>query len=202
MNVRQQPVAADDAPRLPARAGLRAAAGQAYRLLKDMLALLGLLVLLFHSSFVLCQIRSGSMAPTLVGEEWKEGDVLLCERWSYRFRKPKRWEVVTFRRNDGEYISKRIVGLPGETLLLHRNGNLEINGKLIQRPPYLEDRVYLAFGNMADQKPFDCEGGYYVLGDDSKDSDDSRFNGTVPTHTVLARAWLILSPWSRAGFVY
>ncbi|MGD9649044.1 MAG: S26 family signal peptidase [Pirellulales bacterium] len=54
---------------------------------------------------------------------------------------------------------------------------------------------------MTEGKPFACGDGYYVLGDDSKDSDDSRFNGPVPTDDVLGRPWLILWPRDRAGRV-
>jgi len=40
-----------------------------------------------------------------------------------------------------------------------------------------------------------------VLGDDSADSDDSRFNGLVSPGDIIGRAWLILRPIDRFGFV-
>ena len=46
-----------------------------------------------------------------------------------------------------------------------------------------------------------CGSGYYVLGDDLKDSDDSRFNGPVPADRIMGRAWLIVWPMKRLGWV-
>ena len=45
----------------------------------------------------------------------------------------------------------------------------------------------------------DCGDGYFVLGDDSRDSDDSRFNAPVSPGDVVGRAWLILAPENTAG---
>jgi len=42
---------------------------------------------------------------------------------------------------------------------------------------------------------------YHVLGDDTRDSQDSRFDGPIPTDQIKARAWLIVWPFSRIGFV-
>jgi signal peptidase I len=59
----------------------------------------------------------------------------------------------------------------------------------------------LRFGNLMEDKPVPCGDGYYVLGDELKDSDDSRFNGPVPARRVMGRAWLIIWPWKRAGWI-
>ncbi|MDA0659749.1 MAG: signal peptidase I [Planctomycetota bacterium] len=172
-----------------------------YSVARDSLAVFGLGVIVFHTSFALGRIRSGSMAPTLVGEEWTKGDVVLSERWTFRLRAPRRWEVVNIRSNNGEYVCKRIIGLPGETVLLKRDGVIEIDGRSIPRPAHLTDLKYLAYGNMMDGDPFPCGQGYYVLGDDSQDSDDSRFGGTIPLSAIESRAWLIVSPSERFGWV-
>ena len=63
------------------------------------------------------------------------------------------------------------------------------------------NKKYLKFGNLIDGKPIACGEGYYVLGDDLQDSDDSRFNGSVKPSRLIGRAWLIVSPWDRFGFV-
>jgi signal peptidase I len=46
-----------------------------------------------------------------------------------------------------------------------------------------------------------CGDGYYVLGDELKDSDDSRFNGPVPARRVMGRACRVVWPWKRAGWI-
>jgi type IV secretory pathway protease TraF len=46
-----------------------------------------------------------------------------------------------------------------------------------------------------------CGDDYYVLGDNSKDSDDSRFNGPVRRDEIVGRTWAILGPRARVGFI-
>jgi len=64
-----------------------------------------------------------------------EGDQLLVHKQAYEFRDPRRWEVIVFR-NPGDprqaYV-KRVVGLPGEAISLHR-GNVFVNGQLTRKP--------------------------------------------------------------------
>lgn len=165
------------------------------------LAVFGLGVLVFHSSFVLCQVHSGSMQPTLVGEDWKNGDWVLCERWTDRWRRPRRWELIVFRNNSGEYICKRVVAFAGESVSMQRDGTLVVNGSALERPQFLQNLKFFPFGNLRGDQAFKCDQGYYVLGDDSRDSDDSRFNGCIPAHFVEARPWMILAPLSRFGRV-
>ena len=42
------------------------------------------------------------------------GQRVLIDRLSLLFRPPRRWEVVAFRRHDGQLVVKRVVGLPAE----------------------------------------------------------------------------------------
>jgi hypothetical protein len=51
------------------------------------------------------------------------------------------------------------------------------------------------------EKSAACGAGYYVLGDCSADSDDSRYNAPVRPDQLIGRAWLILAPGGRRGFV-
>jgi hypothetical protein len=39
------------------------------------------------------------------------------------------------------------------------------------------------------------------MGDDSKDSADSRFDGTISLNKLEGRVWLVIWPLSRLGFV-
>ena len=80
-------------------------------------------------------------------------------------------------------------------------GNILINGEPVERRPELDSLKYYAYGNLSSRLTADCGEGYYVLGDDSRDSDDSRFNGPIYRHQLIGRAWLILAPAEDAGFV-
>ena len=69
-------------------------------------ALIGLAVVVYFLCFNYSRIVSGSMHPTLQGEDWDGGDRVLSERVSFWFRSPRRWEVVTIRADDGKQIMK------------------------------------------------------------------------------------------------
>jgi len=165
------------------------------------LAAFGLGMLIYFACFRVSRITSDSMAPTLQGETAEEADLVLTERVSYWFRQPRRWEIITFRKDDGTQVMKRVIGLPGERVGMLRGGRILVDGREIQRPEELNFLKYFPFGNLLDNESIPCGDGYYVLGDYSKDSDDSRFNGPVPPDQLVGRAWAILAPNARRGFV-
>lgn len=165
------------------------------------LALIGLGTLVYFACFDLSRIVSNSMAPTLRGENWQTGDLVLTERVSYWLRQPRRWEVITFRTPEGVQVMKRVVGLPGEHVQMHSGGQIVIDGEPIEVPAELDFLHYFPFGNLVVDHTADCKEGYYVLGDFSRDSDDSRFNGPVWPEQLVGRAWLIVAPGEHRGFV-
>ncbi len=78
-----------------------------------------LVLIVWHFALEAFRIPTGSMLPTLYGDPvW--GDRVLVDKFAYEFRDPKRWEPVVFRyplhRSD-PYV-KRLVGLPGEEILI------------------------------------------------------------------------------------
>ena len=164
------------------------------------LALIGLISVLRPLVFDLTPMASGSMSPTLQGDE-HGGDWVLAEKISYWFRDPNRGDIVEFNDHEGVQVMKRITGLPGESISI-QNYRVCIDGTELPPSPYAAKVKYYPYGNLGGGKPFAVTGGYYVLGDDSIDSDDSRFEGTVARARVRARAFLILWPPSRIGFVH
>jgi signal peptidase I len=93
-------------------------------------------------------IPSGSMEPTLYGDQDKGGppnDRILVNKFIYRFREPRRQDIVVFiapdRVTNGErkdYI-KRLIGLPGDLIEIH-DETVYVNGKPLAEP-------YLGEGN-------------------------------------------------------
>jgi signal peptidase I len=59
------------------------------------------------------------------------GDRILVNKTAYLVRAPARWEVVVFRLLGTFYI-KRLLGLPGEEILIHE-GDVYVNGKLLRK---------------------------------------------------------------------
>ncbi len=140
------------------------------------------------------------MSPTLRGNSVEDGDRILVEKVTGWFRQPKRWEIYWFYNAEGIPVAKRIVGLPGEKISIREN-NVCINGNEIQRPASLTFLKYYPFGSLSAGREISCGDGYFVLGDDSRDSFDSRFEGPVRRERFRGRAWCILGPAARVGFV-
>ena len=170
------------------------------RTLERLLAIIGLGALIRYGCLDCAVIVSGSMAPALRGDSAATGDRVIFEKLTRHVRAPRRWEVHQFYTPEGVLVAKRIVGLPGEKVSL-REGVLCIDGAPIPIPPALSHLQYFAYGNLAQDRVVDCGGGYYVLGDYSRDSVDSRFNGPVAREDFLGRAWYVLSPAAHRGFV-
>jgi signal peptidase I len=171
------------------------------RALERGFAFLGVLFVIFHAGFHVSRIASGSMAPTLQGTSATNGDLVLTETISYRLRRPRRWEVVLYRDDEiGVQVMKRVVGLPGESVSIRDDG-LRVDGKAAGRPASLDGVRYFAYGNLTKGAAVQCGHGYYVLGDDSRDSQDSRFDGPVAGDRIIGRPWLVVWPPSRLRFV-
>jgi signal peptidase I len=169
---------------------------------EHVLAMIGAGLIVYFACFDVSRVISESMSPTLRGDDWQTGDVVLTERVSYWLRRPRRWEVITFRNATGDRVMKRVVGLPGEQVQMRRDGQIVIDGEPVEVPTELSFLKYFPFGNVVVDKAVACDDGYYVLGDYSRDSDDSRFNGPVWPEEVIGRAWLIVAPSEHRGFVH
>lgn len=169
------------------------------------LALLGLGTILWLVCLdVQVMVDSPSMSPTLCGPDKKTntpGDIIIAEKLTYRFRSPRRWELVSF--YDPEsfcMITKRVVALPGETVSVNKFV-LSVNGQPMAFPQSLSFLRYYSYGNLCKGATVHCGSGYYVLGDYSRDSNDSRFNDPLPAERIKSRPLLRIWPLSRFGFV-
>jgi signal peptidase I len=167
---------------------------------RNVLAVVGLLAIIYFLCFDLAVVVSGSMAPTLQGDGDAGSDWMLCERVSYRFRDPRRWEVVHFKTADHMKVAKRVVGLPGEQIAIRKH-RPEVDGTPADLPAVLAHLKYFPAGNTSDGRSTPCGSGYYVLGDDSIDSYDSRYEGPIARDAIRSRVWLIVWPPARIGWV-
>jgi len=183
-------------PFLRGRARIR----RVIRMAEHLFAVIGLCFVVYYLCFEVIAMTSDSMAPALQGTSFESGDRLLVEKVSGWFRRPRRWEIYYYYNTEGTPVAKRIVGLPGERISI-RDKHVYINGKEVSPPDHLKHLKYYTFGNAAAGREVDCGMGYYMLGDDSRDSYDSRFLGPVPRKDFRGRVWCALWPTDRFGFV-
>ena len=170
------------------------------RTIRNALAVFGLLCVVYYLCFNLSVVVSGSMAPTLQGDGGNGSDWILCERVSYWFRDPRRWEVAEFVTSDHLVVAKRVVGLPGEEIAI-RDNRAVVGDVPLPVPTSLQFLHYYPCGILGGGHASKCGGGYFLLGDDSRDSWDSRFDGPADRSVIRGRVWLVVWPLSRFGLV-
>ena len=161
------------------------------------------------------KVEGSSMAPTLESGQFlvvDQASFLKFDRgrlarvvpfWKvdeaepeFAFDPPQRGEIIVFQypRDDSKDFVKRVVGLPGETVEV-RSGTVYVDDDPI-REPYLRRR------DGSNTPPLTLgEKEYYVIGDNRRNSNDSRAWGAVPETNIVGRVWLIYWPWEDIHFV-
>lgn len=140
-------------------------------------------------------VRGASMEPS-----FQDGEYLVIDQLSYRFREPVRGEVVVFRfpLRPSQFFIKRIVGLPGETIVV-RDGQVIIqnsehpSGVILDESQYLDEAVRTG-GNVTVALGSDE---FFVLGDNRAASSDSRSWGVLPREDMVGRAWVRAWPFNH-----
>lgn len=129
------------------------------------------------------RVKGESMLP-----DFKDGELLLVEKVSYRIYKPSRGDVVVFKAPTSTNVDfiKRIIGLPGDTVRVE-NGFVYINDKKLEEPYEKQEtrgNLVLTLGNDS----------YFVLGDNRGGSTDSRVFGPIARSTIEGKAWFVYWP--------
>ena len=174
----------------------RARLGLRYRLLIGVGCVPGcvaglLIVLRLCGLIIPFKIPTGAMTPAV-----SPGDHILMEGFTYVLRPPRRGDIVVFATKgipglpqDLSYV-KRIAGEPGDQVRI-LDGQLFINGNLVTLSNRSGEIVYdLPPGSAASYVNTNVTvqpGSYFVLGDNSMNSLDSRFWGTVPRKNIKGR---------------
>ncbi len=108
----------------------------------------------------------------------------------FAVRPPRRGDIIVFHfpDNPAQDFVKRVVGLPGETVEV-RQGAVYVDGRKIPEP-------YLDTDDRSNARPLSLgPEEYYVLGDNRRNSRDSRSWGAVPEDLILGKVWLIYWPF-------
>ena len=142
-------------------------------------------------------VKGASMEPS-----FQDGQYLVIDEMSYRWRVPERGEVIVFRYppDPSQFYIKRIIGLPGDTVEISGGRVKILNAQ--HSLGFVLDEPYLAPGEATygdiNQKIGPDE--YFVLGDNREASFDSRRWGLVPSANITGRVWLRAWPPQTAQF--
>lgn len=138
-------------------------------------------------------VSGASMVPTIHSR-----DYLVTDMVTYRLEKPQRGDVIVFRYplDPSMYFVKRIIGLPGETVVI-KNGMVSVHlgeeKETVLEEPYIadENKSYESISTTLDG------GEYFVLGDNRSGSSDSRVWGPLQEKFILGRALVRLYPLEK-----
>ena len=138
-----------------------------------------------------------SMKPVL-----SNGDVVLVNRIVYNAMAPKRGDIIIFKPKGNEnihYYTKRIIGLPGESVEIIEN-RIYIDGEKLEEEYETTDITEVGIAN---EKIELAEDEYFVLGDNRASSEDSRNAdvGNVKREYIYGKAWFVISPRKDFGWV-
>jgi len=162
------------------------------QLLFVFLILVGGFVIFHNLYFTPIKIVGSSMEPTLRNQEF--GVMDQSER---ALNGLQRFDIVIVKQNPSldRYIIKRVIGMPGETLVFDHLGNLTINNEPVDQPfiPIVgyQDRT-CSNVNAKGCTPITLdEQSYFVLGDNRGSSTDSRIFGPIPRKQVIGQLFAI-----------
>lgn len=152
------------------------------------------------------KIPTGSMRTTLI-----EKDRILVNRFIYglripftttrlfKFKYPNRGDIIVFNypEDPKRAFIKRMIGKGGDLIEI-KDGKIYINSQEFKHPE-IENIYYYNRGDygLIDQKIVVPKDSYYVLGDNSGSSRDSRYWGFVDDEYLIGQAFLIYWPINR-----
>ncbi len=143
------------------------------------------------------EVSGHSMEDTL-----DDGDNLIVDKLTYRFRDPVRYDIIVFpyKYKEDTYYIKRIIGLPGEMVQITEEGNILINGEILEES---YGREVMKSPGIAADPIILGEDEYFVLGDNRNASADSRDPsvGVISGKDIVGRAWLRIWPLNKFGIL-
>ena len=139
-------------------------------------------------------VEGASMEPNFY-----DGQYLIVDELSYLLGTPKRGEVVIFHPPSDKdvYYIKRVIGLPGERVLIE-NGSIYIFNNSKPTGTRLNEEEYSLDHKIVKSEKDDLtlkDDEYYLIGDNRTNSLDSRRIGPIKIDFIKGRAWVRALPF-------
>lgn len=141
-------------------------------------------------------VNGDSMNNTLL-----DGDNLIVDKISYRFKDPERFDIIVFpyQYQEDTFYIKRIIGLPGETVQIE-DGIIYIDGEVLEES---YGKEIMNSAGIASQPIELGEEEYFVLGDNRNNSRDSRDPsvGMIQEDQIIGKAFIRIWPFEKFGIL-
>jgi len=133
-------------------------------------------------------VKGASMEPSFHDNEY-----LIINELGYRIGEPKRGDIVVFKypKDPTQYFIKRVIGLPGERIVI-KDGEIRVYNPARPNGVVLDESEYILPGiKTAGETDINLNADeYFVMGDNRNASMDSRVFGPVPAKNIVGKAML------------
>ncbi len=164
-----------------------------YSFIETILVALVLAIVLYLFIMTPHEVVGNSMHPT-----YKNGEMLMANKITFQVSKPKRGDVIIFKFSDTQDFIKRIIGIPGDEIMI-KDGKIYINNELLDESEYLQSSVITNGGSYLHegQTVTIQDNEYFVCGDNRTNSSDSREFGPITEDKIKGKAWIVYFPFSQ-----
>ena len=135
------------------------------------------------------QISGDSMEPS-----YRDGEIVVL----FKNSSFDQGDVIGFY-YQGKVLLKRVIAGPGDTVVVDRDGNVYVNGQLLEES-YVTEK---SLGDCDLEFPYTVpEESYFVMGDRRSNSVDSRNSlvGCIKSDQIIGRVFLRVWPLTEFGF--